>query len=99
MLKVLLHCNHAGMAELAVAPDLGSGVHDVQVRPLLPAPNQYIPNSIFLIGDGFGLFIFSPVMELPVSGMHLRLIRRNPANASNRRRSAWESAKKLPLYI
>ncbi len=73
--------------------------HGVQVRPLLPAPNQYIPNSIFLIGDGFGLFIFSPVMELPVSGMHLRLIRRNPANASNRRRSAWESAKKLPLYI
>ena len=72
--------------------------HGVQVRPLLPAPNQYNPN-LFPIGDGFGLFIFSPVMELPVSEMHLRLIRRNPANASNRRRNAWESAKKLPLYI
>ena len=29
------------MAELADAPDLGSGVYDVQVRPLLPAPNKY----------------------------------------------------------
>ena len=27
----------AGMAELADAPDLGSGVHDVQVQVLLPA--------------------------------------------------------------
>ncbi len=29
----------AGMAELADAPDLGSGVSDVQVQVLLPAPN------------------------------------------------------------
>ena len=29
---------HAGMAELADAPDLGSGVPDVQVQVLLPAP-------------------------------------------------------------
>ena len=28
----------AGMAELADAPDLGSGVYDVQVQVLLPAP-------------------------------------------------------------
>ena len=28
------------MAELADAPDLGSGVYDVQVRPLLPAPDE-----------------------------------------------------------
>ncbi len=28
----------AGMAELADAPDLGSGVFDVQVQVLLPAP-------------------------------------------------------------
>lgn len=28
------------MAELADAPDLGSGVYDVQVRPLLPAPKR-----------------------------------------------------------
>ena len=28
---------YAGMAELADAPDLGSGVYDVQVQVLLPA--------------------------------------------------------------
>ncbi len=31
---------YAGMAELADAPDLGSGVHDVQVQVLLPAVNE-----------------------------------------------------------
>ena len=46
------------MAELADAPDLGSGVSDVQVQVLLPAPNQYNPNQIFPVGDGFGLFVF-----------------------------------------
>ena len=46
------------MAELADAPDLGSGVYDVQVRPLLPAPKQYNPNQIFPVGDGFGLFVY-----------------------------------------
>ena len=30
----------ADMAELADAPDLGSGVHDVQVQVLLPAVNE-----------------------------------------------------------
>ena len=30
----------------------------VQVRVLLPAPNQYNPNQIFPVGDGFGLFVF-----------------------------------------
>ena len=36
--KVSLNCiPQAGMAELADAPDLGSGVHDVQVQVLLPA--------------------------------------------------------------
>ena len=48
----------AGMAELADAPDLGSGISDVQVRPLLPAPNQYNPNQFFPVGDGFGLFVY-----------------------------------------
>ncbi len=32
------HCRSAGVAELADAPDLGSGVHDVQVQVLSPAP-------------------------------------------------------------
>ncbi len=31
------------MAELADAPDLGSGVPDVQVQVLLPAPNREHP--------------------------------------------------------
>jgi len=24
----------------------------------LPAPNQYNPNQVFPVGDGFGLFVF-----------------------------------------
>ena len=53
----------AGMAELADAPDLGSGGNPVQVQVLLPAPYQYNPNQIFLIGDGFGLFVFFEKFE------------------------------------
>ena len=49
---------HAGMAELADALDLGSSILYVQVQVLLPAPNRNNPNQIFLIGDGFGLFVF-----------------------------------------
>ena len=45
------------MAELADAPDLGSGGTPVQVQVLLPAPNQYNPN-LFPIGDTFGLLLF-----------------------------------------
>ena len=49
----------AGMMELADVPDSKSGGSDtVRVRPPLPAPNRYNPNQIFLIGDGFGLFVF-----------------------------------------
>ena len=29
----------------------------------MPAPNQYNPNQIFLIGDGFGLFVFFEKFE------------------------------------
>ncbi len=35
----------------------------VQVRVLLSARNQYNPNQIFLIGDGFGLFVFFEKFE------------------------------------
>ena len=34
----IIEKQYAGMAELADAPDLGSGVKDVQVQVLLPAP-------------------------------------------------------------
>ena len=36
---------------------------NVWVRVPLPAPNQYNPNQIFLIGDGFGLFVFFEKFE------------------------------------
>ncbi len=35
----------------------------VQVQVLLPAPNQYNPNQIFLIVDGFGLFVYFEKFE------------------------------------
>ena len=54
----------AGMMELADVPDSKSGGSDtVRVRPPLPAPNRYNPNQIFLIGDGFGLFVFFEKFE------------------------------------
>ena len=46
------------MVELVDSVDLGSTAKSVQVRVLLPAPNQYNPNQIFPVGDGFGLFVF-----------------------------------------
>ena len=48
----------AGMVELVDSVDLGSTAKSVQVRVLLPAPKQYNPNQIFLVGDGFGLFVY-----------------------------------------
>ena len=48
------------MVELVDSVDLGSTAKSVQVRVLLPAPNQYNPNQIFPVGDGFGLFLFFP---------------------------------------
>ena len=47
------------MAELADALDSGSNDRKVvEVQVLLSAPNQYNPNQIFLVGDGFGLFVY-----------------------------------------
>ena len=51
------------MVELVDSVDLGSTAKSVQVRVLLPAPNQYNPNQIFLVGDGFGLFVFFSKFE------------------------------------
>ena len=36
---------------------------DVRVQVPPRAPNQYNPNQIFLIGDGFGLFVFFEKFE------------------------------------
>ena len=52
------------MAELADAYGSGPyGGNFMQVQVLFPAPNQYNPNQIFLIGDGFGLFVFFEKFE------------------------------------
>ncbi len=52
------------MAELADALDSGSSEGSfMQVQVLLSAPNKYNPNQIFLIGDGFGLFVFFEKFE------------------------------------
>ena len=52
------------MAELADAHGSGPCESDfMQVQVLSSAPNQYNPNQIFLIGDGFGLFVFFEKFE------------------------------------
>ena len=46
------------MAELADALDSGSSESNfMQVQVLFPAPDQYNPNQIFQIGNGFGFFL------------------------------------------
>ena len=45
---VLFFCKYAGMAELADAPDLGSGVYDVQAQVLLPADQKRLIYGHFL---------------------------------------------------
>ena len=44
------------MADATDSKSVGSNVVWVQVP--LPAPDKNNPNQIFLIGDGFGLFVF-----------------------------------------
>ena len=54
----------AGMAELVDALDSGSSEGSfMKVQVLLPAPNQYNPNQIFPVGDGFGLFVYFEKFE------------------------------------
>ena len=44
---------------MADALVLGASTDGVWVQVPSPAPNQYNPNQIFLIGDGFGLFVLA----------------------------------------
>ena len=50
-----------GMVDEEDSKSFGSDTVWVRVPP--PAPNQYNPNQIFLIGDGFGLFVFFEKFE------------------------------------
>ena len=50
-----------GMVDAADSKSAGGDSVWVRVPP--PAPNQYNPNQIFLIGDGFGLFVFFEKFE------------------------------------
>lgn len=47
----------ADMAELADAPDLGSGVPDVQVQVLLPALNGAKPNPVYFFKKVFAVVV------------------------------------------
>ena len=40
-------------------------VKSVPVRVRLPAPNQYNPNQVFPVGDGFGFVVFFSKVEDP----------------------------------
>ena len=51
------YCLYAGVAELADAPDLGSGVYDVGVQVPSPAPKHSNPN-LLPIGETFGFVVF-----------------------------------------
>ena len=46
------------MAELADAPDLGSGVIDVGVQVPLAAPKQYNPNYLLISSNWFGFTFY-----------------------------------------
>lgn len=46
------------MAELADAPDLGSGVTDVGVRVPLAAPRSYNPNCWLVTSEWFGFTLY-----------------------------------------
>ena len=54
-------CRCDGMVDVADSKSAGGDSVWVRVPP--PAPNQYNPNQIFLIGDGFGLFVFFEKFE------------------------------------
>ncbi len=64
---------HAEVMELADVVDsksTGSDTVPVRVRP--PAPNQYNPNPIFPIGDGFGFVVFFEYSFFPNGAKHRR---------------------------
>ena len=77
------------MVELVDSVDLGSTAKSVQVRVLLPAPNQYNPNLVFPVGDGFGLFVYFEKFEKS----HFR--NGFPILPTSKPREHWTSKKKI----
>ena len=51
------------MAELADAPDLGSGVYDVQVQVLSPAPKKHFERSAFFNDVCLGFFVQKSIFD------------------------------------
>ena len=49
------------LVDVVDSKSTGGDTVPVRVRP--PAPDQNNPNQIFLIGDGFGLFVFFEKFE------------------------------------
>ena len=49
------------LVDVTDSKSVGGDIVWVRVPP--PAPNQNNPNQIFLIGDGFGLFVFFEKFE------------------------------------
>ena len=56
----MISCECGGTAYTADLKSAGESLR-VQIPPF--APNQYNPNQIFVIGDGFGLFVFFEKFE------------------------------------
>ena len=61
----VLYCRSAcrcdGMVDVVDSKSTASDGVPVRVRS--PAPNQYNPNQVFPVGDGFGLFVFFKSFE------------------------------------
>ena len=49
------------MVDVADSKSADGDIVWVRVPP--PAPNQYNPNQFFLVGDGFGLFVYFEKFE------------------------------------
>ena len=54
-------CRCDGMVDVVDSKSTASDGVPVRVRS--PAPNQYNPNQVFPVGDGFGLFVFFKSFE------------------------------------
>ena len=85
------------MAELADAPDLGSGGLPVQVQVLLPAPSLNSLN-LFTVGKMFGLFLFLNLKIEFVLFMSNKISFLYTRNSQRRQRCGAGSTRKRVCY-